>query len=305
VKFFSPMSGCYVAFHKQLGDLVLLEPALSRLRGHHGEPVMLMTRNGHADVVELMEGVQFVKGMPLRPADALYCFDPLTKSSLRSALAPAGRRFLIAPEKRESQWFHPLLFSRPTNPDLRDSYIAEYFWQHTPVPAAMPFRPPVLRPPPREWAPAGWEPGSYVLVNATSGWKKKMWSIKGWTSVLNALPRDYPCVLTSVGSGWQKEHCEAIASATGSVLQPTTMRQFLWLCANARAVLTVDGAASHLASAFSVPCLTIFGPTSLAHWHRPAPNHVAYQAPPDNDGKRRLRKLDPAPVIEAMAKLGI
>ncbi|MFZ4776884.1 MAG: glycosyltransferase family 9 protein [Terrimicrobiaceae bacterium] len=299
------MAGCYAAFHKQLGDLLLMEPAFSRLIAHHGAPVMLMTRNGHSDLVSLMPGVQMVRGLALRPARTLYCFDPLPKSALRAALAPVVKRLLIPPERYEMHWYHPLLFPSFSSPELGDSYIAEFFWKNTPVPAHKPFRPPVLTPPPREWAPEGVEPGRYVLVNATSGWKKKMWTVSGWTSVLKSLGPKYPCILTSARSEWQLEHCASIAEATGSKTIPTDMRQFLWLCANARAVLSVDGAASHLAAAFSVPCFTLFGPTSMANWHHPAPGHIAFQAPADTSGMRRLKDLQPEPVIEALAALGL
>ncbi|MEI6279133.1 MAG: glycosyltransferase family 9 protein [Verrucomicrobiae bacterium] len=296
------MPGCYAVFHKQLGDLVLLEPALSRLRDYHGAPVRLMTRNGHADLVRLMPGVEVVRGPALAPAAALYCFDPLNKSALRSALAPVLKRRLVTPERAEKRWYHPFVFSRPSNPELGDSYIAEFFWKNTPVPSDQPFRPPVLSRPPGAWAPEGWEPGRYVLVNATSGWKKKMWTVGGWTALIKSLGADCPCVLTSTGAAWQVDHCGGIAEAAGGTFLPTTMRQFLWLCANARMVLTVDGAASHLAAAFGVPCFTLFGPSSIAHWHRPVPGHVAFQAPPDPDGVRRLNKLRPEPVVEAVRK---
>lgn len=296
------MRGCYAVFHKQLGDLVLLEPALARLRDHHDAPVMLMTRNGHADLVLLMEGVRAVKGLPFRPAKALYCFDPLPKSALRSILAPTLTRHLVAPEKWELHWYHQFLFPRPSNPDLANCYIAEYFWKNTPVPSTKPFRPPILKPPPGDWAPEGVEPGGYVLLNATSGWKKKMWTVAGWTALLKSLKPDCPVVLTSAGSDWQRDHCGRIATATGSAFLSSTPKQFLWLCANARMVLTVDGAASHLAAAFGVPCFTLFGPTSIAHWHRPAPGNFAYQAPPDFDGVQRLRTLPPELVVEAVGK---
>jgi ADP-heptose:LPS heptosyltransferase len=130
-----------------------------------------------------------------------------------------------------------------------------------------------------------------------------MWTVDGWAAVLRAIGG--PFVLTNAGAGWQSEHCGKIAAATGAVIQPTTLRQFLWLCANARAVLTVDGAASHLAAAFGVKCFTVFGPSSLANWHRPAPGHIAFQAPPDNAGARILKKLAPGPVVEALSALGL
>lgn len=299
------MAGCYAAFHKQLGDLVLLEPALSRLAAHHGRPVRLMTRNGHADLVSLLPGVRFVKGLATVPARALYCFDPLNKSAVRSLLAPVRQRHLIPPERAELQWYHPLIFPPVSNPELGDSYVAEFFWQNTPVPARSPFRPPALERPPDDWAPEGWKKGDFILVNPTAGWKKKMWTVGGWTRLLGSLGQGSRFVLTNGGAVWQSAHCAGIAKATGAAVLSTSMRQFLWLCANARAVLTVDGSASHLAAAFGVPCFTLFGPTSLANWHRPAPGHLAFQAPADAGGSRRLRNLEPEPVIEALAALGL
>ncbi len=296
---------CYAAFHKQLGDLVLLEPALTRLREHFGGTVRLMTRNGHADLVGLMPGVEFVRSLPLAPARDLFCFDPLNKSAFRSLLAPVLHRHLIRPEASELQWYHPLLFSSPATPELGDSYVAEFFWQHTPVPANGPFRPPALSKPPEEWRPGAFEPGGYVLVNPTAGWKSKMWTASGWIAALDSLGGKIPLVLTHAAADWQKAHAEEIAQAIGARVLPTTLREYLWLCANARAVLTVDGAASHLAAAFGVKCFTLFGPTSLGQWHRPAPGHVAIQAPVNSDGRRRLRRLAPESVIEAIRQLDI
>lgn len=264
-----------------------------------------MTRNGHADLVALMPGVKMNRGPALAPAQVLYCFDPLSKSAFRSLLAPVLKRHLIRPLDSELNWYHPLIFSRHRNPELGDSYVAEYFWTNTPVPANGPFRPPALSPPPDAWAPAGWKAREFTLVNPTAGWRKKMWTAAGWSKVLQSLDRSHRFVLTNAGAGWQKTHCEEIATATGAVIQTTTLREFLWLCANARAVLTVDGAASHLAAAFGVKCFTLFGPTLLAQWHRPAPDHIAFQAPSNESGIRSLRKLGAEEVIAALAPLGL
>ena len=264
-----------------------------------------MTRNGHADLVALMPGVEFVNGLALAPSRSLYCFDPLSKSAFRAMLAPVLKRHLIRPAQEELHWYHPIVFSQPLNPELGDSYVAEYFWSNTPVPANGPFRPPALSRPPDDWAPAGWKAGEFILVNPTSGWKKKMWTVDGWAAVLRAVRPPCRFVLTNAGSGWQSAHCEKIAAATGAVIEPTSLRQFLWLCANARAVLTVDGAASHLAAAFGVKCFTVFGPSILANWHRSAPGHIAFQAAPDHAGSRILKKLEPEPVVEAFSALGL
>lgn len=83
----------------------------------------------------------------------------------------------------------------------------------------------------------------------------------------------------------------------------TSLREFLWLCANAGAVLTVDGAAAHLAAAFSVPSLAIFGPTSLLNWHLVGPQTKAVQAPVAEDDIRHLKNLKAEPVLEACRAL--
>lgn len=302
------MPGCYAVFHKQLGDLLLLEPALSRLASHHGGPVRVLTRTGHAPLLALMDGAEFQSGAPLAWKNHLVCFDPLHKSAFRSLITPAGRKDCVLPERREMEWFHPLVFRQVIVPELGDRYVAEYFWSHTPAPPAGAFRPPRLTRPPETWRPAGTET-EFILVNPTSGWRQKCWEADRWAELLTGLHARWglPFLMTSAFTDWQVAHCAEIAAAAGplvrSLASGTSLEQFLWLCAHARKVLTVDGAASHLAQAFGVPCLTLFGPTSLSNWHHPTPRHRAIQAAASRDGKRRLRNLAVAEVFDAASAL--
>jgi ADP-heptose:LPS heptosyltransferase len=303
------MPGCYVVFHKQLGDLVLLEPALARLRAFHGPPVRVLTRAGHAPVLQLMEGVVFQSGLPLTRLGHLVCYDPLNKSALRSLLAPASKKQCVLPEKREMQWFHRPLFGEVIVPELGDRYVAEYFWENTPVPPDGPFRPPRLNRPPDAWRPAGLDDTPFVLLNPTSGWRQKCWVAGRWAEVLRRLheARGWRFLMTSASTDWQLAHCREIAERAGpavrSVASQTSLENFLWLCSRAQAVLTVDGAASHLAQAFGVSSLTLFGPTHMPNWHRGTPRNPAIQAPPSKDGKRRLKNLPVEPVLDAAALL--
>lgn len=303
------MPGCYAVFHKQLGDLLLLEPALARLRDHHGTPVGVLTRAGHEPLLRLMDGITFQPGFPLAWRDHLVCYDPLNKSALRSLLAPAGKKHCVLPERREMQWFHRPLFGKVIVPELGDRYVAEYFWENTPVPAKEAFRLPRLSPPPAAWQPAGFSGGPVVLVNPTSGWRQKCWLPERWAEVLRDLHETggHRFLMTSASTDWQIEHCREISRLAGPCVQSltgsTTLQNFLWLCAKASGVLTVDGAASHLAQAFGVPSLTLFGPTRLANWHRDTPRNLALQAPPSKDGKRRLKNLPVAGVTEVASSL--
>src|SRR5262245_172342 len=252
------MPGCYAVFHKQLGDLVLLEPTLTKLRGHHGTPVECMTRGGHGPLLELMPGVRYRRGLPLAYHGHLYCFDPLSKSAFRSLLAPSRIKRCVLPERREMKWFHGPLFGDPIVPELGDQYVAEYLWQNTPVPSLAPFRPPRLDRPPDQWKPDGFEAEPFILVNPTSGWRQKSWMPDGWVKMLATLHAETGLrfVMTSASVDWQVQHCREIEGKSGPYVRNlssgTSLESFLWLCSRARAVLTVDGAASHLAQAFGV-----------------------------------------------------
>jgi ADP-heptose:LPS heptosyltransferase len=298
------MPGCYAVFHKQLGDLALLEPALSKLRDHHGAPIGCMTRRGYAPLLRLMPGVHSQRGIPLVWRSHLYCFDPLNKSAVRSLLSPARVKRCVLPEKREMKWFHRRIFRELIVPELGDSYIAEYFWESTPVPSAHSFRPPRLNLPPNHWKPGGFGSEPFVLVNPTSGWRQKSWLPERWAQTLGALhnERALSFIMTSASMDWQIRHCREIQERSGSLVRSlangTTLENFLWLCSRARAVLTVDGAASHLACAFGVNSVTLFGPTNSRNWHYSSAGSFAVQAPPSKDHVCRLRNLPAEAVIE-------
>ncbi|MBN8710545.1 MAG: hypothetical protein BGO12_23525 [Verrucomicrobia bacterium 61-8] len=303
------MRGCYVVFHKQLGDLLLLEPALSRLAAHHGRPVRLLTRGGHDALVSLMADVEIHTGPTFKPARHLYCFDPVNKSATRALFTPAWHKTCILPCPNEASWFHKLIFHPIIVPGLGDEYIAEYFWNNTPVPAAGAFRMPRLNRPPNDWAVPGLETGGFVLINPTAGWKRKSWLGDRWAAVVRRIRErvNLPILMTSASTDWQISQCAEIERlAEGSIRSlsnGTTLQNFLWLCANAALVVTVDGAAAHIATASGTPSLALFGPTNIGNWHRGTNRNLAVQAPIGKDGTRRMRDLALAPVLETLDQL--
>jgi ADP-heptose:LPS heptosyltransferase len=109
-------------------------------------------------------------------------------------------------------------------------------------------------------------------------------------------------IMTNASIDWQIQHCREIQEKSGSLVRSlasgTTLENFLWLCSRAQAVFSVDGAASHLARAFGVNNVTLFGPTNSRNWHYPTAGSLAVQAPPSKDHICRLRNLSPDAVIE-------
>jgi ADP-heptose:LPS heptosyltransferase len=256
-----------------------------------------------------MPGVKYQLGPALRSRAGLYCFDGLSKSAIRSWATAARSKHAIIPQGAAIQWLHHRAFGRIDTPELGGSYVAEFFWNHTPVPSHEPFRAPKLQRPPDEWNIEGMRDGSYVLVSPTSGWAKKMWNVDKWVEVMKTL-RDrlgIGFVLTGGSEDWQKEHCAMLAAKAGEMMRnysnKTSLKEFLWLVSHAQLVLSVDGATSHLAQAFGVPSLTLFGPTNKDNWHRETPSHIAVQAPVSHDGKRLMRNLGVPSVLEALKRL--
>ena len=127
-----------------------------------------------------MPGVQFRRGIPLAYRRHLYCFDPLNKSAVSSLLSPARVKRCVLPEKREMRWFHGRLFRELIVPELGDRYVAEYFWESTPVPSAHAFRPPRLESTAGSLEAGRLRQRALRLVNPTSGWRQKSWLPECW-----------------------------------------------------------------------------------------------------------------------------
>ncbi|GAB4169966.1 MAG: hypothetical protein Fur0032_08700 [Terrimicrobiaceae bacterium] len=304
------MPGCYVVFHKQLGDLLLLQPAIRRLAAEYGSPVRVLTRSGHASLLKLMPGVQYQAGLPLHPHSRLFAFDPLGKTAMRSLLAPAAQKVCLIPDRKEAGPWLRFVYRDILVPGLGAEYVAEYFWRNLPLSDTSTFQPPKLETPPDEWRHQDMDRETpFVMINATSGWRRKSWRADGWAEVIRGLldAGVRLVCLTSGPSDWQIEHQEKIrvlvADPRVVAYQGLPLSAYLWLCSRASMVLAVDGAGSHLAAAFGVPSVTLFGPTNRTHWHFPGPQSVAIQASPEKDGICRVRTIPAENVLQAALRL--
>jgi ADP-heptose:LPS heptosyltransferase len=303
------MSRCLVIFHKQLGDLVQLEPTLKRLARASGSAVDLITRSGFKPLILLMPHVNFRRTGSPKVYDSLWCFDDRRKSAFYSFLSRARQKHLLINPGAPLQWYHSKIFPQILAPDLGRSHIAEYYWGNTVVDNSQKFLPPELVPPPEAWAyPLSSK--NYLHVNPTSGWKSKNWTPEKWARTINRLI-EYgigPIVMTSGKQKWQKQHCEMICRQLNQSIErvwgETSMKNYLSIIWNAKTVLTPDGSASHIAAAFKRKCVTLFGHTNATHWHRETEYSQAIVTG-NIIGKPfpRLKLLPEEPVIEAVLRL--
>jgi ADP-heptose:LPS heptosyltransferase len=266
-----------VIMHKQLGDTVLLEPVLRKISAITGEKANLLGPAAFEPLIELMPHTRLVSGQPRPKADHLWAFDWGSKTTLASALTRCRNKHLLIPNPAWIKWHHRLVFSRIEVEAYRDRYMARYFWDHTYADATgQIFTPPRLTAAPDDWVPDHPLPSDYLLLNPVSAWKQKCYPLEQWKPVLEGLHEAglEGLVISGGREPWHAPLCESIGSLfpgkSINLCGRTSLREFIALVMKARALLSVDGAATHLAQAFSVPSLTIFGPSLVDLWHPPA-----------------------------------
>lgn len=277
-----------VIYRKQLGDLVLLQPALEHLAERGRRAVRVSTRPAFADLLSLMPGEVSLAEQPLGPIAEVVCFDDKF-STLWDAVRvfPARRKLILT--RPERKWWFGLFFSQIDHVTGNTEYRGSLFYRAV---GGRDFAPPRLHRPPAEWLPPGL-PESFLVVHPTSAWRRKTWPVESWVEMLSRLAPGLGCkiLLTAGPEDWEQEMAAAIAEALPQhalLAGRTSLRAYLAILAKAQAVLTVDGSASHLAAAFGRRVLTLFGPTSHIHWHCPtarsrslaAVDYVSERKPP-------------------------
>jgi ADP-heptose:LPS heptosyltransferase len=266
-----------VIFRKQLGDVLLLEPALAKLAACTGSPVMLATRPGFGPLFALMDGVLPAPRTPLRRAATVISFDPTPKAGLWALTTLAPKKQLIVTRAKHLRHWHNWIFRDGcTAMDESLHYRAEYFFNAMPCSLPFPFRPPRLRQPPSNWLPQDL-PEKYILLHPTSAWQRKSWPLTSWAQVLAKLHTlgIGPFVVTGGNAPWESEYVAALEQAAGipliNLCGKTPLTAYLAVVNKACLVLCIDGSATHLAAAFQRPSVTLFGPTHPLHWHFPSP----------------------------------
>lgn len=267
---------------KQLGDVTLLEPLTRLLAGRNGAKCAMHVNPAFRPLVDLMAHARW-GGDSGERYDATWTTSWSSRAALRSLKVKTRQRCLLVNQQRHLRWWFGLVYNRMEVVPARSEYWASYFWRALGGdPDA--FTPPQLCRPPEEWRHPQLGDEPFVLLNPTAAWPTKFWSPKAWAEVVGALASEWslPWVMTGGNSVGEVQHCAEIAgllpSSVLNLAGGTSLRQYLHALSRASAVLCVDGSASHLAQAFGVPTLTVFGPVFPGRWHRPAPEHPVVSA---------------------------
>lgn len=268
------MQNAIVSF-KQLGDIVLLEP-LSRLLARRGErKTRIFARKDFSPVIDLMPDACLETFSFFHHFDELWAAHPGSKSTRKSVLLRARRKHVLVPFDAYNRRIHGIVYDQVHDAPIADRYWARYYWDEAGGEADA-FTPPALAPPSPDWKPED-IPDDYIVCHPTAAWEIKFWSPEKWAQLIDFLQEEtsVPVCLTSGPAAIEMRHCAEIIRncrrSPHSLCGMLTIEQHLWVIANARAVFAIDGSACHLADAFGLPALKLFGRTSPDEWTYPRP----------------------------------
>jgi len=154
--------------------------------------------------------------------------------------------------------------------------------------------------------------GEYVVLHPGSGSRRKNWPAQEWIEVIKAVGRGRDVVVTegpadgdpvaSLVSKWPD------AIAPPQIVRPPSLETLVSIIAGAALYLGNDSGVTHLAAAFGVPTVAVFGPTDPAVW-RPRGPQVEVLGGATASGTDGIFALEPGwpekgNVIEAALRLG-
>ena len=158
-------------------------------------------------------------------------------------------------------------------------------------------------------------PGA-VIVHPGAAYGSRHWPVQRFAQVARALDAAGHRVVFT-GSAAERERALAVATAAG--LDPSAvvagelpLAGFAALVAGARCVISADTGAAHLASAYQVPSVVLFGPAPVSSWGPPPGPHLVltdaslrrgdtFAADPDP----ALLAVQEADVIQALQRLEV
>ncbi len=129
-----------------------------------------------------------------------------------------------------------------------------------------------------------WSDGEKKIISVAPGsvWPTKRWRLDGYKQLIaELLDRDFSVIL--LGSPDERGICDEIEesqqqgrrSQVVNLSGETSLLESLYLMKLTSVLVANDSGAMHMASVAGVPCVSIFGPTTLGLGYRPWQNNAA------------------------------
>ena len=265
---------------KRIGDLVLTTPALRALRTAWPDArITLGVMDGTAPLLAaipfVQSGIVFGRGRGWTPWQQVLtggwnmCFDFTgnDRSALATALSRAKRRAGFEWVRRNR--VRALVYNAWSPSKVREVHTARHYLDLVAAVApgvANDLVPELVLP------DAAAELSPYALLHPGTARPEKYWLPERWSEVAAHLRTAHglKIMFTCGPDESERAHVTAIPDADGpgesEIRYPKDLISLATLVAGARIVISCDTSVVHLASAFRVPQIALFGPTNPFHW---------------------------------------
>jgi len=111
-----------------------------------------------------------------------------------------------------------------------------------------------------------------VAVSPTSRRQARRWTQKGYAGLVKLLIKQYNAKVVFLWGPGEFEYVSEIISMTDDklyVVPDTTVREMAAFIEKSHLLISNDNGQKHMATAFGVPTITVFGPTSEVVWNPP------------------------------------
>ena len=308
---------CILALQlKRIGDLILTAPALRTLREARPDARIVLVVQDHAEgIARMIPGIDDVwvyrrrrpnvgiwRRLLATRFSASLDFNGTDRSTFMTLMAHARTRAGFLRHRRK--WARVRIFNALDDSRLLKFHTVDFF---TRLLRALGIdEPPAtlrLEVPDDEAGRAGellrenGIAGRFAVVHAGTLRPEKYWMPERWAEVVDHVERrlGMPVVLTGGSDAAEREHLKAIVSAAHAPVVNLAGRLSLAgsaaVIAKACLFLGVDTAAMHMAAAFAVPQVVLFGPTNPYRWR------------PRHSRARIILAGEPGPVTEFAERL--
>ncbi|PPI55693.1 glycosyltransferase family 9 protein [Rathayibacter toxicus] len=301
----------------KLGDLLVAVPALHALRsGYPEHRLILATTPWLEPIVDLIGGIDALVPTPHGLDDPL----PVEPGRIELAINVHGNGILSRDRLRELEPEHTLEFRVPTlDPDAtsddlrplwRDGELERARWARLVNTLGLEADPEDVAIVVPEVLP---HLASAAVVHVGAFYGSRKWPEERFAAVALFLARQgHRVVYTGGAKEADRAHRVAELAGVGEVLAGVLdLREFAAVVAAAETVVTVDTGAAHLASAYRIPSVVLFGSAPPEEWGPPVSGpHVVLTDPSLRRGDAFSDQPDPAllavqveDVLEALISL--
>ena len=286
---------------KRIGDLILTAPALSRLRQARPDAhITLVTMGAAGQLVSAIPAVDthfsYRYQRPNLPLwgnlltdryDTVLDFNGTDRSAFMTWMTRANQR--VTYTKRAQGFWREQTYTQTSNAKLRPFHTVDHMCAlldaigvpsttglDSTAPLSLAIPEPVQHRVDDLLAQKGLD-GPFAVVHPGTARLEKYWKADRWAEVIRECSdggRQLSCVITGGTDPDETRHLDEIIAhlkSTGSNA-PLVLAGQLSLLETAAVIrratlaLGVDTAAMHLASAFQIPQVVLFGPTNPFHW---------------------------------------